>query len=178
MLPVVLIRREQTTDASRIEEIHRLAFGGEVEPSLAAALRSDGAVPAFSLVAEQEGDVVGHVVCSRGYVVPSGSTPADPSSVEALGLGPIGVLPDLQRSGTGKALMHTVLGAADAAGEPLVALLGSPDYYRRFGFQPSIAVGINPPEAAWGEYFQVRTLSAFDPKLTGDFVYARPFHDL
>jgi putative acetyltransferase len=114
------------------------------------------------------GEVAGHVVCTRGHI---GATPA-------LGLGPISVRPDHQGRGTGSALMHTVLGAADALGEPLVALLGDPAFYRRFGFRASAGYGITPPDPAWGEYFQIRTLAAYvpdDPALRGVFVYAEPF---
>ena len=71
--------------------------------------------------------------------------------------------------------MHAVLGAADALGEPLVALLGDPAYYRRFGFRPASTVGVEAPDPAWGEKFQVRTLTAYEPGLTGTFEYAEPF---
>ncbi len=71
--------------------------------------------------------------------------------------------------------MHTVLGAADALGEPLVALLGPPDYYRRFGFLLSGEFGIAPPRARWRPHFQVRTLAAYQPGLRGTFAYPEPF---
>ena len=134
------------------------------------ALRtSDAWLPELSLVAEgSAGSVVGHVVCSRGCV---GPTPT-------LGLGPLGVRSDLQNLGIGSALMYAVLGAADAVGEPLVALVGDPGYYGRFGFRPARDYGITPPVADWAAEFQVRVLSAYDPGIRGAFVYARPFSDL
>jgi putative acetyltransferase len=122
-------------------------------------------VPALSLVAEVDGEVVGHVVCTRGSV---GGAPA-------LGLGPLSVLPARQRAGVGSALVHTALGVADGLGEPLVALLGDPAYYARFGFRPAADLGITPPVAEWVPYFQVRTLSAYHPDLRGEFHYAAPF---
>lgn len=70
--------------------------------------------------------------------------------------------------------MHAVLGAADALGEPLIALLGEPDYYERFAFRVSSDYGIVPPDPSWGTYFQVRALSAHRP-VTGTFAYAEPF---
>ncbi len=96
-------------------------------------------------------------------------------SVLVLGLGPIGVDPDRQGDGIGSALMHAVLGAADALGDAIVALLGNPAYYGRFGFAPSRTYDITPPNAAWGDYFQVRTLTAYRPELHGTFHYAAPF---
>jgi predicted N-acetyltransferase YhbS len=96
--------------------------------------------------------------------------------VPVLGLGPLGVRPDQQGRGVGTSLVHALLAVAEAAGERVVALLGSPAYYRRFGFVPSTELGITPPEAAWGEYFQTRLLTG--GPLTGRFRYAEPFDRL
>jgi len=71
--------------------------------------------------------------------------------------------------------MHAALGAADALDEPLVALLGIPAYYHRFGFHLSDQIGILPPVAAWQPHFQVRTLAAYTPAIRGGFTYAEPF---
>jgi putative acetyltransferase len=74
--------------------------------------------------------------------------------------------------------VHTTLGAADALHEPLVALLGSPDYYRRFGFVPATEHGIQAPDPTWARFFQVRLLSAYRPTIRGEFRYAEPFSRL
>jgi putative acetyltransferase len=122
-----------------------------------------------SLVAEDAtGTVVGHVVCTEGRL---GGTPA-------VGLGPVGVLPDRQGNGVGGALMHAALGAADALGYTVVVLLGHLDYYPRFGFQAASTLGIVPTDPAWGDHFQARTLSTWSPELAGLFRYASPFDDL
>ena len=173
----VLVRRETSDDVGPIDDVHRSAFafgaadGVEpVEVALVHALRADpGWVPALSLVAVgAQGGVVGHVVCSEGAV---GDTPA-------VGLGPIGVRPDVQRSGVGAALMHAVLAAADALDYPLVALLGHLDYYPQFGFVPASAMGVLAPDPAWGDQFQARPLSAWRPGMGGAFRYAAPFQTL
>jgi putative acetyltransferase len=166
----MLVRREVEGDAGVVREVEAAAFargdGEPVEAWLAVELRTSGqAIPELSLVAVVDGVVVGHVVCSRGWV----------GDVPAVGLGPIGVLPELQGKGIGNALMHAVLGAADALGEPLVALLGDPGFYGRFGFVTSTVCGIEPPEPAWGEHFQVRTLTAYRPEIVGVFRYADAF---
>ena len=161
----VLIRRELPADAAAIHALTEAAFGRPTEATLVDELRADpGWLPALSLVAV-DGDVVGHVVATRGRV---GDAPA-------LGIGPLSVRPDHQRRGVGSALMHAILGAADALDEPLVVLLGSPDYYRRFGFLRSTDVGVTPPVAEWGPHFQARPLTAYDPALRGVFTYAAPF---
>lgn len=168
-MTAVLIRRETPSDVDAIFAVHREAFETELEAELVTSLRADeGWLPALSLVALDGDDVVGHVVCTRAHI---GETPA-------LGLGPLGVLPDRQSSGVGTALMHAVLGAAEALDEPIVVLLGHKDYYPRFGFRPAAELGISPPVAEWGDHFQARPLSAYTPTLRGGFVYATPFNEL
>ena len=127
----VLIRRERPEDVGAVRAVVAAAFADPeaperlpVEVDLLDRLRTDPSwLPALSLVAVEaavdgvgEDLVVGHVVCTRGAV---GGAPA-------LGLGPLAVRPDRQGHGVGGALMHAVLGAAEATGEPLVALLGEP----------------------------------------------------
>jgi putative acetyltransferase len=169
----VLIRRYEPTDRDAVRRILSEAFRRSeapdvvpVEVALLERLIDDGdAVPALSLIAAQDGDTVGHVVCSRASV----------GSHAAVGLGPIGVLPEHQGRGVGTALMHTVLGAADGIGIPLVALLGSPAYYARFGFVPGTTMGVESPDSDWGDHFQVRALSAYDSSIVGPFRYAPAF---
>ena len=167
----MIVRRERSTDHAAVRSIHVAAFArnpGEepAEARLLDELRVDaGWIAGFSFVAEIEGTVVGHAICTRGYV--------DETAV--LGLGPIAVAPSVQRSGVGLAIMHAMIGAADATNEPLIALLGSPIYYGRFGFLPSTDVGIDAPDEHWREFFQVRTLAAHTPKIAGQFRYAEPF---
>jgi putative acetyltransferase len=169
----VIIRRELPGDEDAIRRVHLLAFRqppdeDPPEAGLVGELRATADwIPPLSLVALAGDEIVGHVVCTRGRL---GAT-----NEPVLGLGPIGVDPEHQGRGVGQALMYAVLGAADALGEPLVALVGDPGYYRRFGFVDSREVGIVAPDPAWGEHFQVRTLAAYDPALTGTFLYPAPF---
>jgi putative acetyltransferase len=173
----VLIRRELSGDENPIRKVHAEAFapaypeGRPVESGLVDTLRaSDAWIPALSLVAELDGDVVGHVCVTRATLLP-GDHPV-------LGLGPLGVLPQRQKLGVGSALMHAVLGAADALDEPLVVLLGHPSYYPRFGFRPAAALGIESGHPEWGDAFQARPLTAYRPDLCGRFRYSRPFDEL
>ncbi len=169
----MLIRRELAPDAAAIRAVTAAAFarrdkaGPVAEATLVDELRASKAwLPALSLVAaDAGGDVLGHVLCTRGHV---GQAPV-------LALGPLSVRPDSQRRGVGSALMHAVLGAADALGEPLVALLGSPAYYGRFGFRLSSEYQITAPKARWQPHFQVRVLTAYQPGLRGTFAYPEPF---
>lgn len=170
----MLLRRELLTDHDAVRAVHQVAFdagaeGVVVEAVLMDQLRRDGAViPGLSLVAELDGEVVGHVLCSRGTL----------AGVPSAGLGPIGVLPGMQGRGIGAALMHGVLAAADAIAEPAVFLLGEPAFYGRFGFVAASMVGVGSPDPEWGDYFQVRRLTAWRPELAGPFRYASAFDAL
>jgi len=173
----MLIRREVPGDESAIHQVHADAFAPlnpgrqPVEPQLVDDLRAgDAYLGALSLVAVADGAIVGHVCCTRATLVPGGN--------RVLGLGPLGVRQSHQRRGVGAALMHAVLGAADALDEPLVVLLGHPDYYPRFGFRPAAEMGVEPENPEWAPYFQARTLTSYRPELRGRFRYAQPFDDL
>lgn len=165
-----VIRRERPGDEPGARAVQAAAFdqgaGEPVEARLLDGLRACGAwLPALSWVGEIDGVIVGHNVCTRGFV----------DDVAAVGLGPIGVAPEHQGTGIGSRLMWAMIGAADATGEPLIALLGNPDYYERFGFRPSTELGIEAPDPAWGRHFQVRPLSAWTSAIGGRFRYAAPF---
>lgn len=143
-------------------------------------MRADaGWLPRLSLVAVGDGAVVGHVLATRAWVgravdlelPPSGDGPA-----AALGIGPLGVLPDLQRHRVGAALMHALIGAAEALDETLLGLLGEPAYYRRFGLVAATELGVLCPDPAWGTYFQARRLTVGAP--VGTFRYTNPFNQL
>lgn len=178
----MIIRRELPADAAAIRAVTAAAFreaehrapavepdGAPGEATLVGWLRADaGWIPELSLVAvddaEAERPVIGHVIATRARI---GDRPA-------LGLGPLSVDPRLQGGGVGAALMHAVLGAADALGESLVCLLGNPAFYRRFGFVPATDLGVQAPDPAWGAYFQARPLTSYDGRV-GVFAYAEPF---
>jgi predicted N-acetyltransferase YhbS len=167
----LVVRREAAGDASAIRAVTAAAFGraggDPPEARLIDELRASPAwLPELSLVAAAPaGEILGHVLCSRGYV---GRSPV-------LALGPLAVRPDSQGRGVGSALMYAVLGAADALGEPLVALLGDPAFYGRFGFELGAVYGITPPRPEWQQHFQVRVLTGYEPSVRGVFAYPEPF---
>jgi putative acetyltransferase len=169
----VLIRRYESTDADRVREIHALAFRrvdalDAVPPEVAlfdALVEADDVIPQLSLVAVGDADLVGHVMCSRATV--------EARAVAALG--PILVDPRNQRQGVGLAMMHAVLSAADALDVPLVGLLGSLQYYSRFGFTLAETLGIESPYPELSHHFQVRILAGYDSSISGRFRYAPAF---
>ncbi|RZQ60901.1 GNAT family N-acetyltransferase [Amycolatopsis suaedae] len=173
----MLVRRETAADRTDVRAVHAAAFTRPdtpgIEPSeawLVDALRADGdLIAGLSLVAEIDGEIVGHVCCSRARVGTRDGVVA---------LGPLGVSPKRWGVGVGSALMHAVLAAADVLGVPAVVLLGDPRYFGRFGFVLADTHGISPTVPAWAPAFQLRPLSAYSPELRGTFHYAPAFERL
>lgn len=177
--PVLRLRTEQPEDRAAVLALTAAAFAVspvtglpvEGEPEEVELLRRlfDSAeyLPEFSIVAELDGEIVGHVISTRGWV----------GELALLGLGPISVVPRLQRHGIGTALMNETVARANAAGERGIALLGSPEYYSRFGFVPSTSLGVAPTEAGWGAHFQLLPLAVWPGGVSGTFRYAGAFSD-
>jgi putative acetyltransferase len=165
------IRAERPQDERRIAEVTTQAFGKEHEARMIDTIRaSDGYVPELSLVAELEGEIVGHVLLS--YV---GLARRDRRVLE---LGPISVAPEHQRTGIGSALVREALRRADDRGEPLVLVLGHAEYYPRFGFRPANELGISPPDPKIpDEVFLAIPLQAYDPALKGRVVFPPAFDE-
>lgn len=146
------------------------AFASSTEVTLVHDIRASGLL-LWELVAERDGEVVGHVMISRATLDGGGDIAM---------LSPLAVRPDVQRDGIGSALVRDVCALADAAGEPLVVLQGSPAYYPRFGFVDSRTVGITMDLPDWAprEAGQVLRLSAYDPALRGHVVDPPAFSGL
>ncbi|MGA7669455.1 MAG: N-acetyltransferase [Nitrolancea sp.] len=150
----VSIRPERSGDETTIYEVNRLAFGRESEPKLVDALRaSDCFIPELSLVAEQTGRIVAHVLFSRATIRTTGG------EIPVLVLGPVAVLPECQNRGIGSQLIEAGLEDAREMGERIVVLIGHPWYYPRFGFKPARPLGIEYPTPIRDEVFMVLELT-------------------
>lgn len=146
-LPLSIIREEQ--DWEGIREAHRQAFGREDEARLVDALRDGGHVR-LSLVAEEGGRVIGHVLFSDLPI----ETPQ--GTVSALALAPLAVLPARQRQGVGSLLVREGLRACAGRGHRIVVVLGHPGYYPRFGFSAELARPLKAPFS--GEHWMAAEL--------------------
>jgi putative acetyltransferase len=166
-----IIRTQRPTDLEAVRHVVTWAFDNSVVGELAVELwHAPACAAGLSCVAEFGGRVVGHVILTRAWV------DAPERLVEVLVLGPLGVVPEQQRQGIGGALVAHALREAEKVGAPLVFLEGHPDYYPRFGFEPAGPLGfvkpsVRIPDAA----FQVVTLPAYQPWMTGALVYAEQF---
>lgn len=160
------IRTEISTDHAAIHAVTEAAFreaphSSHTEQFIVDALRSRGEL-SLSLVAEKDGQVVGHIALSP-VTISDGST-------GWFGLGPISVLPEWQGQGIGAALMHAALDALRGQGAQGCVLLGEPAYYGRFGFraEPGLVLPGVPPE-----YFQALCLRP--PMAQGEVSYSTAF---
>jgi putative acetyltransferase len=134
-MSVMQIRFERAADADQIRCVNEAAFGTPAEADLIDALRRE-AEPVISLIAEDGGAIVGHILFS----------PVSLSSDENLrvaGLAPMAVVPNRQRCGIGSALVQAGLDECLRFGFLAVVVLGHRDFYPRFGFVPASRFGIS-----------------------------------
>jgi putative acetyltransferase len=168
------IRPQRSDELAAVVALVGEAFGRPVVADLVTRLQ---AIPVgragVSLVAELDGEIVGHVQLSRCWV------DAPERLVEVCTLSPLAVLPRDQGHGIGGRLVREALHAAQRASFPLVFLEGSPGYYQRFGFEAAHRRGFTRPSPRIPEAaFQVAVLSDWQPWMTGAFVHTDIFWEL
>jgi putative acetyltransferase len=147
---MLTLRCETPEDIPAIHHIHTAAFGRLNEADLVDALRQHNALT-ISLVAVQDGRLVGHIALSPVTITSSTAT------VEALGLGPMALLPVYQRRGIGSQLVEAGLTACHNTPYSVVVVLGYPHYYSRFGFVLAKPLGIVWEHDVPAEMFMVQS---------------------
>lgn len=158
------VRAERAGDAPAIRAVLAAGFPTEAEARLVQLLRAAGHLP-VSLVADQGGELIGHVAFG-----PVTTEPADEVGAHArigadavrgaicgAGLAPLAVLEAHRRRRVGAALVRAGLDACATAGFGWVVVLGDPAYYARFGFRPAAEAGLHD-EYGGGPAFQVLEL--------------------
>jgi putative acetyltransferase len=128
------IRLEEPKDYAAIHAVNASAFETQAEADLVDVLRKE-ANPVISLVAEDDGSIVGHIMFSQVLL-------SDHIDLKIMGLGPMAVVPEHQREGIGSALIKTGLLRCKELKYGAAVVLGHPGYYPRFGFSPSVRYGI------------------------------------
>ena len=128
---IMIIRNESVSDIEAISKVTIAAFQNHpiskhTEQFIINALRNTNALT-ISLVAEDNGQVVGHIAFSPVTITDG--------SLNWYGLGPISVLPRFQKQGIGKSLIHEGLSLLKTLGGKGCVLVGDPNYYKRFGFR-------------------------------------------
>lgn len=167
----MVIRREEIGDYEAVNAVVKAAFasaehsdGGEHD--LVDALRRGKAfIPELSLVAEEDGKIVGHILFTRAQV----------GDDTVLALAPLSVLPACQRRGIGTALIHEGHRIAQELGYGYSVVLGSERYYPRAGYVSADTFGIEPPFAAPRENFMACKIRAEASAPHGIMRYAEEF---
>ena len=124
------VRPEKSADHVAVHAVNEAAFEGPLEADLVDALREKD-VYLISLVAEIDGEVVGHILFSPVAITGR-------PHLNVMGLGPMAVAPEYQGGGIGAALVREGLERCKAAQCQAVVVVGHPEYYPRFGFVPAV----------------------------------------
>jgi putative acetyltransferase len=156
------VRALEPGDVEQADSVTRAAFEAEFgsvgEATLIGRLRAEEP-EAFELIAERDGELVGHIIMSPVTVeAPTGAKERGP----VMGLGPMSVRPDLQRRGIGADLVHAALCEAWDRGIGAVVVLGHPGYYPKFGFEPASAADLSLPYDVPYEAFMVLARSGVE----------------
>lgn len=154
------IRSEKPEDIRAIRALHRHVFNSDLEGTLVDRLREDGD-HVLSLVAEQNGQILGHLLFSELE-----------APFKALALAPLAVSPDHQGKGIGWQLVTHSHAWAVANGWDAIFVLGNPDYYAQFGYKCDAAAGYDSPYR--GEYFMIKSFRPYLPP-RGVIEYAPAF---
>ena len=168
----MLIRGETAADIDVIRQVTDAAFGEKSESLLVDLIRaSENFVPELSLVAVEDGEVIGHVLFSHVMLETE-----EPRTV--LSLAPLTVHPDHQNKGVGTALIEAGIAAVRGYGEDIVVLEGHPRYYPRFGFERAVPLGIEKPDSRVpDDAFMVYFVDEAARGTTGKLVYPPAFHE-
>lgn len=154
-----IVRQIIEADYSAVYKLIKTAFetaehrDGD-EQDFAVNLRNgDNYIPELDLVAERDGELIGHIMFTKTYV-----TKPDGGRYNTLMVAPLSVLIEYRNLGVGTALMEEGLRIAKAMGYQSAFLIGDPNYYQRFGYKLTHLYGINH-ESMPAEYLQVKELS-------------------
>jgi putative acetyltransferase len=167
---MILIRDEIPADLATIYELNRLAFGRAVEAELVDRLRQHGKL-LISLVAVEDGEVLGHIAFSRVWLVPA--TPG----LSGAGLAPLAVLPERQGQGIGSELCRQGLERCRRLGLDYAILFGHPGYYPRFGFKPASQYRLTSKWPAPDDAFMALELRPAALQTAGGMVEFEPEFD-
>lgn len=167
------IRTELSRDYDEVFDLNVLAFNNrEDESRLIERIReSDGFISDLSLVAEENGKIVGHALFSKAEIVDY------ENRHEVIVLAPIAVLPDQQKQGIGGRLVHEGLKRSKELGYHYVFLIGHPSYYPKFGFKPARKYGFELTQFnVSDDVFMVYELTE-GYKIKGELKYPSSFFD-
>ena len=149
---MVRVREELPEDINAIRSVNTRAFGRTQEADLVDKLRRDCS-DLLSLVAMRQNEIVGHILFSPATIESESKT------IQGMGLAPLAVSPQYQRQGTGSELIRAGIAELKSRRCPFVLVLGHPQYYPRFGFEPASRFGIRSEWQVPDEAFMILILN-------------------
>lgn len=132
---MVKIRKECEDDLIAIKEVNDKAFGQTEEGRVIDKIRNSDA-EVLSLIAEEGNKIVGHIFYSSAEIEWNNKI------IKGMGLAPMAVLPEYQKLGIGKRLIHESLNILMKKEHSFIIVLGHEDYYPKFGFETASKHGI------------------------------------
>ncbi len=168
---MIEIRQESQKDYEEVYRVVKTAFetaehSDGNEHDLVVALRnSDSFIPELSLVAVKEDKIVGYILFTKIKI----------GNHEEIALAPLAVLPEYQKQGIGSMLIEQGHKIAKQLGYHYSIVLGSENYYPKFGYIPAIQYGIQAPFDVADENFMAIKLNATDTEIEGVVQYAKEF---
>jgi len=159
----MFIREALNSDLDQVLSVERAAFGSDDGANLVRELIGDAsAEPFVSLLAFQDGRAVGHILFTKAYLEPE--TPLSLSI-----LAPLAVVPDAQKKGIGGKLIKYGLQVLSESGVDLVFVLGYPEYYPRYGFEPAGRLGFDATYSLPEKNADAWMVLALSPDVIGAF---------
>ena len=168
---MIEIRQESQKDHEEVYMAVKTAFetaehSDGNEHDLVVALRnSDSFIPELSLVAVKEDEIVGYILFTKIKI----------ENHEEIALAPLAVLPEYQKQGIGSMLIEQGHKIAKQLGYHYSIVLGSENYYPKFGYIPAIQYGIQAPFDVANENFMAVKLNDADTGIQGVVQYAKEF---
>lgn len=165
------IRQEQPADYDAVYKVVKEAFlnaehtDGDEQNLVVRLRKSKSFIPELSLVAVENGKIVGHIIFTRAVV----------NATEVLALAPLSVLPEYQNKGIGQLLIKQGHSIAQKMGYKYSVVLGHEKYYPKSGYVPASQYGIKAPFEVEDENFMAICLNETAGKLNGIMEYDEAF---
>ena len=168
---MIAIRKENVNDYTEVYNVIKTAFeiaehsDGNEQDLVVALRKSNNFIPELSLVAIDNNKIVGYILFTKINI----------GEMEELALAPIAVLPEYQRQGVGSKLIAEGHRIAKKLGYNYAVVLGSENYYPKFGYIPAIEYGIEAPFDVQSKNFMAIKLNDTNVEIKGIVKYAEEF---